>query len=110
MISCLRVHMPPTLSEIPPSNSGALLLVWTVVVGSRGGDVSFWAGEDVEILFLSIFIAVKRSVSFSLVSLSFSLVSFLFSVSSVSFSSVFLWFLSDSCLLDSMVASMTRNC
>ena len=92
--------MPPTLSEIPPSSGGALLLVWAVVVGYRGGDVSVWAGEDVEMLFLSIFIAFKRSASFSLVSLSFSLVSFWFSVSSVSFSSVFLWFLSDSCLLD----------
>ena len=39
--SCLRVHMPPILSQIPPFNGGVLLLVWTVVVGSGGVDVTF---------------------------------------------------------------------
>ena len=39
---------PPIFSEITPSNGGALLLVWNVVVGSGGVNVSFWAGEDFE--------------------------------------------------------------
>ena len=38
----------------PPSNGGALLLVWTTVVRSGGVDVSFWAGEYFEMLVLSI--------------------------------------------------------
>ena len=42
--------MPPILVEFPPSNSGALLLVGTAVVGSGGVDVSFWVGEDFEML------------------------------------------------------------
>ena len=101
--------MPPILVECPPFNGGSLLLVGTTVLGSGGVDVSFWAGEDFEILFLYIIIAVK-TWSFSVISVIFSLVSLWFSVSSVSFSSVFLWFLSASCLLVSMVAYMTRNC
>ena len=54
--------MSPIFSDIPPSNGGALLLVWTVVVGSGGVDVSFWAGEDFEMLFLS-FSSAKNVIS-----------------------------------------------
>ena len=86
--------MPPIFLEIPPSNGGALLLVWTVVVGSGGFDVSFWAGEDFEMLFLS-FSSAKTWLSVSVSCLMFSVVS--------------LWFLSSSCLLASMVASMASN-
>ena len=87
--------MPEMFSEIPPFNGGSLLLVWTVVVGSGGVDVYFWAGEDFEMLLLSFFIYAKIWLSDS--------------ASSVIFSVVSLWFLSDSFLLASMVASMTRN-
>ena len=37
--------------ECPPSNGEALLIVGTTVVGSVGVNVSFWVGEDFEILF-----------------------------------------------------------
>ena len=94
--------MQPILVECPPSNGVALLLVGTTVVGSGVVDVSFLAGEDVEMLFLSIIIAAKRSVILSLVS-------FWLSVSSMSFSSLFLWFLSDYCLLSSIGYSMMSN-
>ena len=87
--------MSHILVECPPSNSGALLLVGTTVIGSGGVDVSFWAGEDFNMLVLSVINAVKT---------------WRLSVSSVSISLVSLWFLSASCLLDSMVASMPRNC
>ena len=70
--------MPPIFSEIPPSSGGSLLLVWTVVVGSGGVDVSFWAGEDLEMLFLSFFISAKICLSVSLVSLCFSASSVIF--------------------------------
>ena len=86
--------MPPIFSEIPPSNGGALLLVWTVEVGYGGVDVSFWAGEYFEMLFLSLFISAKTWLSVPVICLMFSVVS--------------LWFLSSSCLLASMVASMER--
>ena len=88
-------HATNIFSEIPPTSGGALLVVWTVVVGSGGVNVSFWDGEDFEMLFLSFFISAKTWFSVS--------------VSSVSFSSVLLWFLSASCLLASMVVSMARN-
>ena len=94
--------MPPILFDIPPSNGGTLLLVLTLVVGSGGVDVSFWAGEDFEMLLLSFFIVAKIGLIVSLVSLCFY-------VSSVSLSAVSLWFLSDSCLLASMVTSMARK-
>ena len=87
--------MTPILLEIPTSNGGALLLVWTVVVGSRGFDLSFWAGEDFEVLFSSFCISAKTWLSVY--------------VSSVILSVVSLCLLSDSCLLASMVASMARN-
>ena len=64
--------MPQILSEIPPSNDGTLLLVGTTVVGSRGVYVSFWDGEDFEMLVLSFINAIKnwrfsvRSVGFSI--------------------------------------------
>ena len=54
-------------------------------------------------LFLSIFIAVKRSLSVVFVSLWLSVII-------VGFSSVFLWFLYYYFLLASTVASMTRKC
>ena len=75
--------MPRIFSEIPPSNGGALLLVGTKVVGSGGVDVSFWAGEDLEMLVLSVINAVK-TWRFSVSSVSFSLFILWFSVSSVS--------------------------
>ena len=59
--------MPPIFSEIPPYNGVALLLVWTVVVGSGGVDVSFWAGEDFEMLFLLFFISAKIWLSVSVI-------------------------------------------
>ena len=86
--------MPPIFSEIPPSNGGYLLLVWTVVVGSGGVDASFWAGEDFEMLFLS-FSSSKTWLSVSVICLMFSVVS--------------LWFLSAYCLMASILASMARN-
>ena len=64
--------MPPILVECPPSNGGDLLLVGTTVVGSGGVDVSFWDGEDFEMLVLSFINAIKnwrfsvRSVGFSI--------------------------------------------
>ena len=81
--------MPQILSDIPPSNDGPFLLVGTTVVGSGGVDVSLWAGEDFEILVLSVINALK-TWRFSVISVSFSLVVLWFSVSSVSLSSVFL--------------------
>ena len=69
--------MPRILVEFPPSNGGSLLLVGTTVVGSGGVDLSLWAGDDFEMLVLSVINAVKT---------------WRFSVSSVSFSSVFMWF------------------
>ena len=42
--------MPPILVECPLSNSEALLLAGTAVVGSVEVDVSFWFGEDFEML------------------------------------------------------------
>ena len=42
--------MPPILVKFPPYNGGALLLVGTTVVGSGRVDVSFWVGEDLEML------------------------------------------------------------
>ena len=84
----------PIFSEISPSNGGDFLLVWTVVVGSGGVDVYLWAGEDLEMLFLSF----SHAKTWLIVS-----------VSCLMFSVVSLWFLSDSCLLASMVASMAKN-
>ena len=86
--------MPRILVECPPSNDGTLLLVGTTVVGSGGVYVSFWDGEDFEMLVLSVINAVKT---------------WRLSVISVSFSLVSLWFLSASFLLASMVALMKRN-
>ena len=86
--------MTQILVEHPPYNCVALLLVGTTVVGSGGVDVSFWVGEDFEMLVLSIINTVKT---------------WRLSVSSVSLSSVSLWFLSAYCLLASMVALTTRN-
>ena len=60
--------MPPIVVECPPPNGEDLLLFGTRVVGYGGVDASFWAVEDFEMLFLSIIIAVKSSVIFSLVS------------------------------------------
>ena len=71
MISCLRIHMPPILVEFTPYNGGSLLLARTTVVGSGGVDVSFWAGEDFEILVLSVINAIK-TWRFSLSSVGFS--------------------------------------
>ena len=79
--------MPPLFSDIPPSDGGALLLVCTVLVGSGGVDVSFWAGEDFEILILSIMNDVK-----------------VLSVSLMSFISDFI-----SCLLFSIYSFMRMN-
>ena len=45
LISCLRVYMPKCLVDFSPSNGGALLLAGTMVVGSRGLNVSLWVGE-----------------------------------------------------------------
>ena len=36
--------------ECPPSNGVSLLLVGTTVVRYGGVDVSFWSGEDLEML------------------------------------------------------------
>ena len=63
--------MQPIFPEIPPSNGGALLLVWTVVIGSGGVDVSFWDGEDFEMLFL-FFSYAKTWLSVSVSCLMFS--------------------------------------
>ena len=51
--------MTPILVECPPSNGVALLLVGTTVVGSGGIDVSFWVGEDLEVLVLYTMNVVK---------------------------------------------------
>ena len=109
LVSCFRVHVPPILIECLLSNGVDLLLVSTTVVGFGGINLFFWAGEDFEMLFLSVIIAVK-TWRFSVSIVIFSSVSLWFSVSSVSFSLVFFWFLSASYLLVSMMALMTRNC
>ena len=87
--------MPQILVECPNYNGGSLLLVKTTVVGYGGVNVSFWAGEDFEMLVLSVINAVKN---------------WRLSVSSVSFLLVSLRFLSASCVLASMVDPMTSNC
>ena len=51
--------MPLILVECPPSNGEALLLVGTMVVGHGGVNISFWDGEDFEILVLSVINDVK---------------------------------------------------
>ena len=54
LVSCLRFHMPPILVKCPLYNGGALLLASTMVVGFGGVDVSFWDGENLELLVWSI--------------------------------------------------------
>ena len=66
--------MPQILVEFPPSNGGALLLSGTTVVGSGGFNVSFWAGDNFELLLWSIIdvmVAVK-TLSYSVIFFSFS--------------------------------------
>ena len=72
---------------VPLSNGGALLLVGTTVVGSRGVDVSFCVGEDFEMLVWSIINAIKtwrffvRCVTFSSVFICFSEIIHVFLIS-----------------------------
>ena len=42
--------MPPILVEFPPSNGGALLLYGNTVLGVGGVNVSFWSGDNFELL------------------------------------------------------------
>ena len=51
--------MPTILVVCPPSNGGSLLLSGTTVVGSVGVNVSFWDGDNFELLVWSIMNAVK---------------------------------------------------
>ena len=74
--------------RVSPSNGGALLLVGTTVVGSGGVDISFWVGEDFEMLVRSIMNVVKT-----------------LSVSLMSLISAFI-----SCLLFSIYSLMRINC